>query len=88
MTNNFPATLLNGVITWGANGAPPIPTDEARKVEIVVAPPERPNNDERTRRRMELLRELVRRNTFGHIEDPVEYIRELGRDPPMEGREE
>lgn len=89
MSNVFPATLENGVITWGPNGAPPLPVNVPRAVEVVVVSPvAAPNHAERNRRRKELLLELVRRNTFGSIDDPVEYIREMRKDRPQPGRDE
>ena len=87
MNNVFPAILENGVVTWGPNGAPPLPANEPRQVEVVVptSPPANPYSHLTLR---ELFEELVRLDPFRDIEDPVEYIRELRRDPPMEGREE
>ena len=87
MSNSFPAILENGVITWGPNGAPPLPANEPRKVEVVVPTP-RPATpyDHMTLR--ELFEELARLDPFRDIDDPVEYIRELRRDPPLGGREE
>ncbi len=88
MNSVFPATLENGVITWGPNGAPPLPANEPRKVEVVVPPPPpvMDANDKKTLR--ELWEELARLDPFRDIEDPVEYIRELRKDRPLEGREE
>ena len=89
MTNIYPATLENGIVTWGPNGAPPLPANEPVKIEVVVptlAPPLTDPNDKRTLR--ELLEELALMNPFRDIEDPVEYIRELRRDRPLGGREE
>ncbi len=85
MDNVFPATLQNGIVTWGAKGAPPLPADGPVAVEVVVPPPPA-SKDKRTLR--ELLEEMARMNPFRDIEDPVEYIRELRRDPPQPGREE
>ncbi len=87
MTDTFPATLTNGVITWGANGAPPQPANEPVEVEVVVATTASMTIEERNRRRKELLLELVRRDVFGAIDDPVEYIRELRIDRRQPGRE-
>ena len=87
MNSVFPATLENGMITWGASGAPPLPANEPRVVEVVVPTP-RPATpyDHMTLR--ELFEELARRGTFDDIEDPVEWQREIRKDRPLEGREE
>ena len=87
MSNSFPATLENGVITWGPNGAPPLPANGPVKVEVVVPTP-RPATpyDHMTLR--ELFEELARLGTFDDIEDPVEWQREIRKDRPFEGREE
>ena len=88
MSSVFPATLENGVITWGANGAPPPTANGPVAVEVVVPTPSTPVDPNHKRTRLELLEELVRMNPFRDIDDPVEYIRELRRDPPQPGREE
>jgi hypothetical protein len=88
MNNVFPATLENGVITWGPNGAPPLPVNEPRAVEVVV-PMRPPTVDPNKKRRLrKLFEELARRGTFDDIEDPVEWQREIRKDRPLEGREE
>lgn len=87
MNNVFPATLENGVITWGTSGAPPLPVNEPRKVEVVVPDPPKPEMNNKLLRK-QLLQELARLNTFGAIEDPVEYVREIRKDRPLEGRDE
>ena len=87
MTNIYPATLENGIVTWGPNGAPPLPLDEKRDVEVFVREsPKSEMNNKQLRR--QLLQELARLNTFAAIEDPVEYIREIRKDRPLEGRDE
>ncbi len=88
MNSVFTATLENGVITWGPNGAPPLPANEPREVEVVVptSAPVMDANDKKTLR--ELLEELARMNPFRDIDDPVEYIRELRKDRPLPGRDE
>jgi hypothetical protein len=87
MSSVFPATLENGVITWGPIGAPPLPANEPRQVEVVVpTPPAIDPYSHMTLR--ELFEELARLGTFDDIGDPVEYIREIRRDGPLEGREE
>jgi len=87
MNGVFPATLENGIITWGPNGAPPLPANEPRQVEVVVPtpPPANPYSHMTLR---ELFEELARLDPFRDIDDPVEYIRELRRDRPLGGREE
>ena len=88
MTNTFPATLTNGVFTWGVNGAPPLPADVTAEVQVVVHTPP-PVRDENAKKRLgELLEQLALRNPFRDIDDPVEYIRELRKDRPLPGREE
>ena len=88
MNNVFPATLENGVIKWGPNGAPPLPANEPREVEVVVAAPRLAvdPNDKRTLR--ELFEKLALLGTFNDIDDPVEWQREIRRDRPLSGREE
>ena len=84
MNNVFPATLENGVVTWGPNGAPPLPANEPRQVDAFVTAP-RPAvdpNDKRTMR--ELFEELARMDPFRDIDDPVKYIRKLRQDCPRE----
>jgi len=88
MDSVFPATLENGVITWGPNGAPPLPANEPRQVEVVVAPSRTGVDPYEKWTLAELFEELARLNPFADIEDPVEYIRELRRDRPLAGREE
>ena len=88
MSHSFPAILENGVITLGPNGAPPLPANEPRKVEVVVPTPPAPLDPNAKRTRSELLEEIARMKPFRDIDDPVEYIRELRRDPPQPGREE
>jgi len=87
MNSVFPATLENGVITWGPNGAPPLPANEPRQVEVVVPTPPLANPYSHMTLR-ELFEELARLDPFRDIDDPVEYIRELRRDRPLGGREE
>ena len=87
MSHSFPAILENGVIMWGANSAPPPNANGPVAVEVVVPTP-RPATpyDHMTLR--ERFEELARLDPFRDIDDPVEYIRELRRDPPLGGREE
>lgn len=87
MNNVFPAMLENGVITWGPNGAPPLPVNEPRAVDVVVPTPPALNPYSHLTLR-ELFEELARLDPFRDIDDPVEYIRELRRDRPLGGREE
>ena len=87
MSDSFPATLQNGVVTRGAKGAPPLPANEPRRVEVVVPAP-RPANPYSHMTLRELFEELARLDPFRDIDDPVEYIRELRRDRPLGGREE
>lgn len=88
MTDTFPATLTNGVIAWGANGAPPLPANEAIQVNVVLPKPPPVRSETDKKRLRELLEELSRMNPFRDIDDPVEYIRELRKDRPLPGREE
>lgn len=87
MNNVFPATLENGVITWGPNGAPSLPVNVPVKIEVVVPTPPSANPYSHLTLR-ELFEELARLDPFRDIDDPVEYIRELRRDRPLGGREE
>ncbi len=88
MNNVFPAMLENGVITWGPNGAPPLPENERIPVEVVV-PTRPPTVDPNNKRKLRVLfEELARRGTFDDIVDPVEWQREIRKDRPLEGREE
>ena len=86
-TSVFAATLENGVITWGPNGAPPLPANGPVAVEVVVPMPA-PVNAYSHMTLRELFEELARLDPFRDIDDPVEYIRELRRDRPLGGREE
>ncbi len=87
MNSVFPATLENGVITWGPNGAPPPTANGPVAVEVVVPTPATTDpNDKRTLR--QLFEKLASMGTFDDIEDPVEWQREIHRDRPMERREE
>ncbi len=87
MTDVYPATLENGILTWGATGAPPLPPNEPIRVEVVVPKPPPPLNPYSHMTLRELFEELARMDPFRDIDDPVEYIRELRRDRPLPGRE-
>ena len=87
MNSVFPATLENGVITWGPNGAPPLAANGPVAVEVVVPMPA-PVNAYSHMTLRELFEELARLGTFDDIEDPVEWQREIRKDRPLEGREE
>lgn len=88
MNSVFPATLENGMITWGPNGAPPLPANGPVAVEVVVPMPTPTVDPNKKRRLRELFEELARLGTFDDIEDPVEWQREIRKDRPLEGREE
>ena len=84
MLPTYPATLRNGQIEWGSEGAPPIPPNESVPVRVMVLNRTSPDRNALAA----ALDALAASGVAEKFGDPVEWQIEERKDRPLPGREE